>query len=44
MTMVSNHNLETKGFEKGFRSNLENKLSTLELTKQSFFFLCKKHA
>ena len=39
--MVSNHNSRTKDFEKVLeKKKLKNKLSTLELTKESFF-ICK---
>ena len=39
--MVSNHNSRTKDFENVLeKKHLKNKLSTLELTKESFF-ICK---
>ena len=41
--MVSNHNSRTKDFENVLENNLKNKLSSLELTKESFF-ICKKGA
>ena len=41
--MVSNHNSRTKDFENVLENNLKNKLSSLELTKESFF-ICKKRA
>ena len=41
--MISDHNSRTKDFENVLENNLKNKLSSLELTKESFF-ICRKSA